>query len=128
MQVRIAMATVAAESTTYVETDTGREILIFSEGGQFHAYSGICPHLGGPLRPEMTRGHTVTCPWHAYVWNLRTGACESESGRSWRHAFGSKQTRGPFSKCLQRFAVRIDGNDLVIEVVENPEDTENRQS
>jgi len=34
-----------------------------------------CPHLGGPLDDAPIEGGCVTCPWHGYRFDLRTGRC-----------------------------------------------------
>jgi len=35
-----------------------------------------CPHKGGPLSDGMVHGHTVTCPLHAWVFDLETGRAQ----------------------------------------------------
>lgn len=52
----------------------GREIALFRIGGQFYALDNICPHRGGPLGEGIVCGTEVTCPWHAWSFDLRTGA------------------------------------------------------
>ncbi|RPJ86019.1 MAG: nitrite reductase small subunit NirD [Acidobacteria bacterium] len=52
----------------------GREIALFRVGGQFYALDNICPHRGGPLGEGIVWGTEVTCPWHAWSFDLRTGA------------------------------------------------------
>ncbi len=52
----------------------GREIALFCVGGQFYALDNVCPHRGGPLGEGIVCGAEVTCPWHAWSFDLRTGA------------------------------------------------------
>lgn len=50
-----------------------REIAVFNVDGRFHAIDGICPHQGGPLAEGWIEGPVVTCPWHAWCFDVRTG-------------------------------------------------------
>ncbi len=52
----------------------GREIALFRVGGQFYALDNVCPHRGGPLGEGFVSGTEVTCPWHAWSFDVRTGA------------------------------------------------------
>ncbi|MFN8542952.1 MAG: Rieske 2Fe-2S domain-containing protein [Candidatus Binatia bacterium] len=49
-------------------------------GGRAIAFSTRCPHLGGPLDAAAIADGCVTCPWHGYRFDVRTGA--SADGRS----------------------------------------------
>ena len=52
----------------------GRSIAVFNVDGQFHAIDNECPHRGGPLGEGELTGPVVLCPWHAWRWDVRTGA------------------------------------------------------
>lgn len=41
--------------------------------GQFYALDGVCPHQGGPLGQGTLEGSIVTCPWHGWQFDVRTG-------------------------------------------------------
>lgn len=43
--------------------------------GEIRALSGRCPHHGGPLGQGALEGSVVTCPWHAWPFDSKTGAC-----------------------------------------------------
>jgi nitrite reductase (NADH) small subunit len=51
----------------------GRIYALFNVGGTIHAIDGICPHQGGPLADGPVEGTTVTCPWHGWQFDVRTG-------------------------------------------------------
>jgi nitrite reductase (NADH) small subunit len=51
----------------------GREIAVFNVGGTFFALDNTCPHQGGPLAEGWIEGAQVTCPWHAWTFNLADG-------------------------------------------------------
>ncbi len=52
-----------------------REIALFNVDGNFHAIDNICVHRGGPLGAGELEGMVVTCPWHAWTYNVTTGKC-----------------------------------------------------
>jgi len=52
----------------------GRSIALFNVDGQYYAIDNICPHRGGPLGEGDVDGPVVACPWHAWRWDVRTGA------------------------------------------------------
>jgi nitrite reductase (NADH) small subunit len=49
------------------------EVAIFLVDGEVRAYENACPHQGGPIGEGQIEGTTVTCPWHAWTFDLRTG-------------------------------------------------------
>ncbi len=53
----------------------GEEIAVFRVGGQIHAIANTCPHRGAALAFGELRGTTVTCPLHAWPFDVRTGRC-----------------------------------------------------
>ena len=40
-------------------------------------FPAVCPHKLGPLHAGALRGGVVTCPWHGYRYDVRSGACVS---------------------------------------------------
>lgn len=50
-----------------------RIVALFNVEGQFYALDGVCPHQGGPLGKGCLTGHLVTCPWHGWQFDVRTG-------------------------------------------------------
>lgn len=46
----------------------------------YFAHSVICPHLQGPLDFEPMVGGEITCPWHGYRFDVRTGkSCDGRN-------------------------------------------------
>ena len=45
---------------------------------EFHAISGVCNHVGGPLGEGKLEGDYVVCPWHYWKFHYKTG--EGEPG------------------------------------------------
>jgi nitrite reductase/ring-hydroxylating ferredoxin subunit len=54
----------------------GRRIALFKIDGDYHAIANLCLHRGGPLADGELNGHIVTCPWHGWKYDVRTGAFE----------------------------------------------------
>lgn len=52
---------------------TGRHVAVFRIGGAFHALDNLCLHRAGPLCDGPLEGHVVTCPWHGWSYDVRTG-------------------------------------------------------
>lgn len=51
----------------------GKAVALFNVGGNFYAISNTCIHRGGPLGQGFLDGQTVTCPWHAWQYDVVTG-------------------------------------------------------
>ena len=78
----------------------GREVVVMNLDGTFYALDNQCPHNGGPLdqgRFDSSDGR-VTCPWHAWTWDIRTGQAISP----------------PVSYRTPTYAVRVEGSDLLV--------------
>ena len=50
--------------------------------GSFYATQGACLHLHGPLGEGRLEGHVLSCPWHGWQYDVRTG--ENEFDRAIR--------------------------------------------
>ena len=50
-----------------------RIVALFNVDGTIHALDGICPHQGGPLGKGKLQGCIVTCPWHGWQFDVRSG-------------------------------------------------------
>ena len=51
----------------------GKAIALANVNGQFHAIDNTCIHRGGPLADGLLNGTMVTCPWHGWEYDVRTG-------------------------------------------------------
>ena len=49
------------------------EIGVIRHSGKYYAYRNLCPHQGGPLGQGELTGCIVTCPWHGWQFDVRTG-------------------------------------------------------
>ncbi|MBI4338086.1 MAG: non-heme iron oxygenase ferredoxin subunit [Chloroflexi bacterium] len=81
--------------------EVGEErILLANVGGKFYAVSEVCTHVGGPLSEGTLEGEEVECPWHGSRFNVTTGEVVDK----------------PAKKNLQRYATKVQGQDVLIEV------------
>jgi nitrite reductase (NADH) small subunit len=76
-----------------------RVVALFNVEGTFYALDGVCPHQGGPLAEGDITGCIVTCPWHGWQFDVRTG----------QHQL-SATIRQP------TLPVRIDGDGVLVEL------------
>jgi len=53
----------------------GREYQMREVSGELQAHATICPHLSGPLSHCLEEDDQLTCPWHGYRFNTKTGEC-----------------------------------------------------
>jgi len=56
------------------------EIALFKIQGEIFALKNECPHMGGPLGEGDLENQIVTCPWHGWQFDVRTGGCENMPG------------------------------------------------
>ena len=54
----------------------GRELALARVGDEVYATQNDCIHLGGPLGDGWLEGHVLTCPWHGWEYDVRTGENE----------------------------------------------------
>lgn len=98
--VSVAKTSDLAPGEAKAVTIAGREIALFNVDGAFYALDNFCPHQGGPLAEGYIEGATVTCPWHAWCFDIRTG----------------KMSIGDLG-LIDTFDVRVEGDTVAI----NPE-------
>jgi len=72
--VRIARAAEIPAGTGRVFEAAGRTVAVFNVDGTFYAIDNECSHRGGPLGEGDLDGTVVLCPWHAWRWDVTTGA------------------------------------------------------
>ena len=78
----------------------GYEIAIANVEGAFYALSDICTHRGCSLSEGELDGTTLECICHGSRFDVSTGDV----------------VRGPAQQSLQAYAVRVQGDSLVVDV------------
>ena len=52
-----------------------RKVAVYHTADGFFASDNVCPHRGGPLGEGDLAGNEITCPWHLWGFDVRTGQC-----------------------------------------------------
>jgi nitrite reductase/ring-hydroxylating ferredoxin subunit len=74
------------------------ELALFFIKGKFYAVQNECPHQHySSLHEGILDGLELTCPMHGWTFDLSTGKATVGGGR------------------LKRFAVKVEGNDVLVE-------------
>ena len=75
----------------------GKEIAVFNHGGAICALDNVCPHQGGPLSEGEIQDGRVVCPWHGWMFDLKTG-------------------QSPVSPAIKvaAYEAKMEGNDILV--------------
>ena len=76
-----------------------KPVLLVNVEGMVCAYEDRCRHKGIALSLGKLDGHVLTCAVHGWVYDARTGAGIN-----------------PESAQLPRYPVRVEGNDVLVDV------------
>ncbi len=72
---------VPARGARVVKTAAGCVAVFRTGDDRVYALDNACPHKGGPLAEGIVHGASVTCPLHAWVFDLETGKAQgADSG------------------------------------------------
>jgi nitrite reductase (NADH) small subunit/3-phenylpropionate/trans-cinnamate dioxygenase ferredoxin subunit len=84
-----------------------RVIAIFNDGGNFRAIDDMCPHMGASLSTGHLENSEVSCPWHAWRFDVRDGAwCDNRRVK------------------IDSFEVLVKGDDVLVNTQPRPKTTE----
>lgn len=78
----------------------GRPVLVANVDGSFHAVDDLCTHEDSSLSLGCLKGELVSCTLHGSRFSVITGEPLEE----------------PATAALNTYPVRIDGNDLLVQV------------
>lgn len=71
---RVGLPDEIAEGTAkVVPLPDGTRVAVFRHEGTFSAISNACAHQNGPLGEGRIVDGCVTCPWHGFQYDVRTG-------------------------------------------------------
>jgi nitrite reductase/ring-hydroxylating ferredoxin subunit len=103
-EIKLARLDEIPEGGMTTKEHDGTQVLLARCGGRVYAINDVCTHEGAPLH-EGTLGQIgecmLTCPWHAAHFDLRTGKVQQDT---------------PWATDTQTFPVRLEGNDIFVEI------------
>jgi nitrite reductase (NADH) small subunit len=97
--VKVASLSELAKGAAKAVEVGGKTIAIFNVNGTVYALDNTCLHQGGPLGDGILEGDVVTCPWHMWQYDVRTG----------------EKLETPSLK-VATYPVQIEGNDIKVAV------------
>ena len=53
----------------------GARVVLARVGDAVYALADGCAHQGGPLSEGKLSGTRLSCPWHGWQYDVRTGQC-----------------------------------------------------
>jgi nitrite reductase/ring-hydroxylating ferredoxin subunit len=68
------LADVPAGRPLRVDVD-GTAMVMVRVGDAVYACGAVCAHKGGPLEDGKLSGTRLACPWHGWMYDVRTGDC-----------------------------------------------------
>ena len=74
-QVRAAALADVAPGTPHLVDADGTRVVLVRIGETIHALGDRCSHQGGPLSGGKLSGARLACPWHGWMYDVRTGQC-----------------------------------------------------
>jgi nitrite reductase (NADH) small subunit len=74
-------------------------IAVFNCDGTFYAIDDTCPHQGGPLGEGELVGTIVTCPWHEWRYDVRSGVNAEDAACT-----------------VATYAVKVEGESVLVAV------------
>ncbi len=80
----------------------GANVVVANVDGTIFAFNDTCTHVGGPRSEGILEGETVTCPWHATVFNVKTG----------------EPLEGPGEDPIRTYEVRVEGGEVQLKTSE----------
>jgi nitrite reductase/ring-hydroxylating ferredoxin subunit/DMSO/TMAO reductase YedYZ heme-binding membrane subunit len=85
---------------------SGERVAVFLMEGKLSAISNACAHQNGPLGEGRIINCLVTCPWHGFQYDVRTG-----------------RSPAPFTEKVPTYNLRLDGVRVQVDPNANPPGT-----
>jgi len=102
-----AKSEILIKGSMSVEVDEDLKIcVVHAEDGSFFALEDKCSHENKPICGGSVEGKEITCPYHASRFDLESG----------------KALNLPAIMPIPTFPVKIEGDDVMVGIVEEEED------
>jgi nitrite reductase/ring-hydroxylating ferredoxin subunit len=79
-KVKVASVADVPPGEARVMEAAGKPVALVNVDGTFYAVDNTCLHRGGPLGEGELEGTVLTCPWHGWRWDVKTGANVNNPG------------------------------------------------
>ena len=96
--VKVASVSEIAEGACIAAEVGDEQVMVVKLDGEVYAYGDLCPHAELPLSEGGIEDGQVECPWHGSLFDVKTG----------------ENTGPPASEGLQRYEVRLEGDDVLV--------------
>jgi len=77
----------------------GVTVCLANVNGELSALNNLCPHRQGPLGQGWLEGGRIVCPWHSWVFDVKTGLSEY-----------------PANERVDVFPVRVEEQDVLVDI------------
>ncbi|MDD9910781.1 MAG: ferric reductase-like transmembrane domain-containing protein [Ahrensia sp.] len=105
--VAICHASELREGYAKVARLSGEErVAVFLQDGKISAISNACAHQNGPLGEGRILDCLVTCPWHGFQYDVRSG-----------------RSPAPFTEKVPTYQVKLAGDQVLVNANANPPGT-----
>jgi nitrite reductase/ring-hydroxylating ferredoxin subunit/DMSO/TMAO reductase YedYZ heme-binding membrane subunit len=84
----------------------GDRVAVFRQEGMLSAISNACAHQNGPLGEGKVIDCLVTCPWHGFQYDVRSGRAPA-----------------PFTEKIPTYNLMLNGNAVLVDPAANPPGT-----
>ena len=98
-RVRVAKTTEIPPGAFKVVDVGSAKLVVYNVDGAYFATTNTCAHQGGPLGSGLFDGSTVTCPWHAWQFDVCSGEAIFDPGAR-----------------IACYAVHLDQDEILVEV------------
>ena len=94
----VAKASEIAPGEMTLVNVAGQDVVVANVEEALFASGNECPPVGGPLVEGELHGETVTCHWHATIFNVKTG----------------QASEGPGTTAVPTYEVRLEDDEIQI--------------
>ncbi|HEY4681901.1 MAG TPA: Rieske 2Fe-2S domain-containing protein [Candidatus Acidoferrales bacterium] len=77
----------------------GKSVALANVEGSIYAIDNTCLHRGGPLGVGMLEANVVTCPWHGWQYDVKTGQVATNAALK-----------------VPTYEVKIEGDSVLVEI------------